>query len=324
MHGGHLLRNVTEAAFRPVWGSRAGFAGSPSVAKVVLAAWVVTRPLSNTRNLAMVLAALYFAGTAVSWLRVFLVLLALSCISSALYAYNAAADREQDRKIVNKARYASAAELLGPARIWRIVVSLLFLGGSVALLLGTPFFLLATALALVLFAYSSPAIRLKERPVLDVVFGGALTHPLRFAAAWAAFGIGPPPLLAMSGLLFAKAGGYLLYKAFDRDDLLRLGIQNSLTRLSLRQVVLLALGCTLLAGVSGVLMVANARWQIPRLGILPARALWLVVAVVPPLAVLCARALNVVHWRVHVLRRVGYVYWLVWIAIVAGAVWGRP
>ncbi len=324
MHGDHLLRGVMEAAVRPsVWSSRAGLAGSPSVARVLRASWIVTRPLTNTKNLAMVLLALYLAGTEISWSRVFSVLLVLSFISSAMLAYNAAADREQDKKIANKARYASAAELLGPARLGRIIVSLLFLGGSVALSLGPSFFLLATALAAVIFAYSSPAIRLKERPVLDVVFGGALTHPLRFAAAWAVFGAGPPPLLAISGLLFAKIGGYLLYKSFDRDDFVRLGVQNSLTRLSLRQIVLLALGCILLAVVSGVLMVANARWQIPRLGILPAGALWLVVAVVPPLVVLFARALALVHWRVHVLRRVGYVYWLVWIAIVAGVVWGR-
>lgn len=278
----------------------------------------VTRVSSNVKNAVAVLLAWYFAGQPAAVWPLFLTFVALSCVSSAFYAYNALTDRAQDAVTPNKRANAAAARLLGGRALGSLVAILAGVGILVALWVNTRVAALAGFLGLTMFAYSSPATRLKERVGTDVLTGALLTHPLRFAAAWAALRPELSPLLPLVALGLAKGGGYLLYKNLDRDTLQRLGVRSTVTALAHRQVVLLGLVLLGLAVIAVLGMAANHANRLPWLGALPPRALWLLLAGVPPVVVMILRHFGVRAWSTARLRRAGLVYQAL---CLAAAVW---
>lgn len=281
-----------------------------AVGEKIRAAWIVARVMSNTKNLALVVLALYLSGEHPTLHRIFLVLLSLSAVSSAMYVYNSLTDAALDARNANKRAYAAAINILGPTKSLWLITALLAVGVLTAAIIGSSFALLTIALACVMFLYSVPGLRVKERLGFDVIFGAALTYPLRFAAAWVAFSESFPPLLPLLILPCVKIGGYMLYKGFDRADLIAQGTRNTITFLTRRSLVIVATTCFFLAGLGTLLMIANERWHIAGFGTLSLGVLWIIPAVLPPFAVAVLRALNILSWPVSTLRRIGYLYWL--------------
>lgn len=278
--------------------------------------WILARPASNVKNVALVLLALYFAGTEASWTRIALTILSLSCAWSALYVFNALEDRKCDRENQAKAHFAHAVEAVGSTATRRLI----FILGACAFFLGAfiNFRFLAVLIftLLVGFMYSAAPFRFKDRPYLDVIFGGVFTYPLRFLGGWVAFSIAPPPMLPLVMLASAKGGGYLFYKEFDRAALTRQGVRNTTTIHAQWATIAAAFTLFFLAISSWFVMIANASFGIAGLGALPAETLLLVPFLIPPLVVSLLKLFGVKPWRQSLLRRLGLFYFFL-VAVAA-------
>lgn len=263
--------------------------------QVFHALWVVTRPLSHIKNIVLAGLAFVLAGADIVSFRFFLVVAALSFFWSAFYIYNALEDIETDRKNPSKKHYAEAITLLGSKG--PIAFGFFLAGGVfIALSLGSAMLVVLGAMGLTAFLYSSKRTRFKERRYLNVVFGGVLTYPLRFLAGWVVASASFPPLLPIFSLAAAKAGGYFLYKEFDREVLMAQGVRSA--AVALRRGTVPFFFLVSLLAVAGMLL--NVYTRFPYLGVLPLRILWLLPFAALPLAVVFAvlrRNARVISYR---------------------------
>lgn len=272
------------------------------------AAGTVMRPLSNVKNAALIALASIMTGTTdiVAMLLVF-ALLSLACSSA--YAFNALTDIEADRVSATKKTYSVAAAALGGTRLTAIISGLSLAAVLIALRLNWASAAAAALLWLNMMAYSHPKIRLKEKPMWDVLSGAALTYPLRFACAWYALSAEPLPLGTMLMLGTAKSAGFLLYKEQDRDTFLHRSIRNTVTALSAFQVRLtsVVLGLSSLA-----LFFAMCMYRGPyadMIGILPQKTPLLLVLALPPLAIASMQKKgNFMRYDARMLRAAGLTY----------------
>ena len=269
----------------------------------------VTRPLSNIKNLAIVVLAYYLASPDRGLAAMVVPTLALSLVCSAMYTFNSLLDVRLDRRNATKRVYADAVIRVGMDNAFWIACGLaasgLVLGSRVngrflASLLG----LLVTALL-----YSTPPFRFKERSVLDVVFGAALTFPLRFVGSWYAFSATVvPPLLPLLGLLLGKSGAYVLYKELDRDDLTAAGIRNTTTMNPKPWNAWIAVTLIALSIAAFLAMVATSDLGLSFLGSIPRRALILLPLSIPPLLFMFLQATKMTAFDNRLLRALGLLY----------------
>lgn len=280
----------------------------------------LTRPLSNIKNIALVLVAFYLFGGKKDFLLIILGIISLSFICSAVYAQNSFYDYKADKSNKNKQHYSKAVEFFGKKNTIIIISFLALVGLIVGFFINVYFLSALFFLFLTGFFYSSKNFRFKERNVLDILFGAVFTFFLRFLAAWFIFSGYPlgrlPPLFAISALVFAKTGGYLVYKEADRIFLEKLNIKNSITSLKKKTVISLSILCQIIAVLSFVFMCLNSKFfRLNFLGILPMKFLFLIPFVVPPLAVIYLSAIGKIKTKIKNLRILGFVYWALVIII---------
>ncbi|MBI2054151.1 MAG: UbiA family prenyltransferase [Candidatus Staskawiczbacteria bacterium] len=276
----------------------------------------LARPLSNIKNIALVLLAFYLSGTEAGkylWPAV-LGIVSLSFVSSAMYLQNSFYDKEIDKENKNKEYYAKAVEYFGQKTSTNIFFVLALAGFAAGLFINAYFFSALSLLFLSGFFYSMKGTRFKEKPLLDVLFGAVFTYFFRFAAAWFIFSESFPPFLAISGLVVAKAAGYLLYKEADRAYFKKANIKNSITSLSKRTVILLSVFFWVLAVFSFILMCLNSVFNIGFLGSLPVKFLPLIFFAAPPLAAIYLKVSGVIKTEIKYLRTLGFIYWILVIA----------
>lgn len=280
----------------------------------------LTRPLSNIKNIALVLLAFYLFGGKKDFLSIILGIISLSFISSAVYAQNSLYDYDVDKGNKNKQHYSKAVECLGKKNT-AVIITLLVLAGLVAgFFINVYFFIALLLLFITGFFYSSENFRFKERIILDILFGAILTFFLRFLSAWFIFSGYPlgrlPPLFAISALVFAKTGGYVLYKEADRAYLEKLNIKNSTTLLKKKTVILLSILCWAIAVFSFIFMCLNSEFfGFEILGILPSRFLLLIPFIIPPLIIIYLSVSGKIKTKIKNLRLLGFIYWILVIII---------
>ncbi|MDP2741532.1 MAG: UbiA family prenyltransferase [bacterium] len=281
----------------------------------------LTRPLSNIKNIALVLVALYLFGGKKDLLPIILGIISLSFICSAVYAQNSFYDYRADKSNKNKQHYSKAVEYFGKKNTTIIIVSLVSVGLVIGFFINVYFLTALFFLFSTGFFYSSKNFRFKEKIIWDILFGAVFTFFLRFLAAWFIFSGYPlgrlPPLFAISALVFAKTGGYLLYKEADRAFLEKLDIRNSITSLKKKTVIFLSILCQSIAILSFVFMCLNSKFfRLNFLGILPMKFLFLIPFAAPPLMVIYLSALGKIKTKIKNLRILGFAYWALVIIVV--------
>lgn len=280
----------------------------------------LTRPLSNIKNIALVLVAFYLFGEKKELLPIILGIISLSFVSSAVYAQNSFYDYNADKNNKNKQHYRKAVEYFGKKNTIIIIAFLVSVGFIIGFFINVYFLITLFFLFLTGFFYSSENFRFKERIILDILFGAVFTFFLRFLAAWFIFSGYPlgrlPPLFAISALVFAKTGGYLLYKEADRAFLEKLNIKNSVTSLKKKTVILLSALCQIVAIFSFIFMCLNSVFfKLNFLGILPIKFLFLIIFTVPPLMIIYLSALEKIKTKIKNLRILGFAYWALVIVV---------
>lgn len=262
----------------------------------------VLRISSGVKNVVIVVIAAYFAGAETHTAAIILVSFSLTCITSAMYAYNALTDVKIDAKNPNKQHRSRAARTLPESTVHALIFILITTGALLSVTLSILSALAHVLLATELFLYSSPLTRFKERPLLDVVFGAVLSFSFRYFGAWYALSTGAPPLWPLAALVLAKCGGFMLYKELDRKTLEGASVQNSITLLPPAATTTLAL-------ISVAAAVAVVQFAAPGLAsFLPLAA--------PPLAIILAQRFRVITVRQCFLRSAGLLYFLTIAAIL--------
>lgn len=276
----------------------------------------LTRPLSNVKNIALILIAFYFSKSEFNLRLFFWSLISLSLVCSAFYALNTISDFNSDKNNENKKHYLEAVRYFGQKRSFVIFITLLAAGLFVGYFINLYFFIFLLFLALTSFLYSFKYTRFKERFILDVLFGASLPFLFRFLAFWFVFSSSSPPLLVLSGLIFSKSAGYFLYKSLDCPYLLNKNIKNSVTILSKKTKIITSIILWGVAFASFALLCFNSYFKIGLLGILPPRFLLLAIFAIIPLAVIYLSFFNIIKVEVRKLRTLGYIYWLAVMIII--------
>ena len=277
---------------------------------------VLTRPLSHVKNVALVLLAYNLSsasnvGTAVAAVS------SLSFTWSALYVYNAVMDEAHDALNENKRHYASAVKTCGIRATAGLIGSLLSAGLLVGLSINWRFVGMLVLMCTVAYLYSSKTFDFKNRSIVDVLCGASLTFPLRFLASWSAFSTSPPPLVVLVGLAFVKSGGYMLYKGFDRDVMIKLGSHSTITGLSRMRGMAIAGACFFMAFASLAIFMDSK----PRL-LNPSFVYLLILTLsVPPAIVVAASAIGGARWPLRMLRFAGLVYECIIVCVIC--LWWR-
>lgn len=276
----------------------------------------VTRPLSNVKNIAIVLFAYFLSGTTLPVTSIVLPILALSLVCSAMYAINSLTDVDLDKRNNNKRIYASAVANIGKTNTLWLVIVLTIVGMILGHLINTRFLAALIGLVVTALCYSAPPFRFKERVFLDILFGATLTFSLRFLGSWVAVSAAAPPLLPLFGLILGKSGVHILYKELDHEDLAAAHIQNTITRNTKRTNIRIALTLITLSIVTFLGMTLTADYGVPWLGTVPQRALLVLPLSIPPMIVLLLQATGVTTFNNRVLRVMGLLYTLGVVALV--------
>jgi len=268
------------------------------------------RPLSNVKNLVIVFLAFYFSSQTLDFFKIITGLLAMSLISSSVYGYNSFCDFTIDELNKNKKHYRESVAYFGRKVTLGIVASLGVAGLILSLFINIYFLVSLIFLLLVGFLYSSQYTRFKDKFILDIIFGGFLTFLIRFFAAWFIFKISFPPLLPIVALIFAKGGGYLLYKNVDWSYLIKSRVKNSITCFSNRTKVSLSIFFWLISFFAILLLFLNGLYfKADFLGALEVRFLILLPFFIPPLIII--HFLSFYGIKTRYLRILGYIYWLI-------------
>ncbi len=276
----------------------------------------LTRPLSNVKNVALILIAFYFSKSRFD-LKIFLeALISLSLVCSAFYAFNTLSDIYLDKDNKNKKHYLEPITYFGKNKSFFIFLTLLIAGLLIGYFVNLYFFLFLFFLSLTNFLYSFKYTRFKERFILDILFGAFFTFLFRFLAFWFVFSKATPPLLVLSVLVFSKSAGYFLYKSLDYSYLSSKNIKNSITVSNKKAKVFISILLWALAFLSFVALCVNYYFKIALLGALPPRFLLLIIFAIIPLAVIYLAFFNIVKIEIRKLRTLGYIYWLAIMIII--------
>lgn len=276
----------------------------------------LTRPLSNVKNIALFFIAFYFSKSEFILQLFFWSLTSLSFVCSAFYVFNTLSDFNLDKSNKNKKHYLEAVQYFGQKKSFVIFFILLFAGLFIGYFINLYFFVFLLLVALTNFLYSFEYTRFKERFVIDILFGAFLTFLFRFLAFWYIFSNSFPPLLVLSGLVFSKSAGYLLYKSFDYPYLLDEKVKNSITFLNKKTKNIISILLWAFAIISYVALCLNYYFNIALLGVLPPRFLFLAIFAIIPLAIIYLSFFNLIKIEIRKLRILGYIYWLLVMIIV--------
>lgn len=278
--------------------------------------FAATRPLSNVKNIALLLFAFILSGADFDIVKIILGFIFASLVCSAFYVFNTISDYDSDKKNKNKEHYSKAIDYFGKRNSYIIFAVSLVFGLFGSIFINIYFFVALILLALTNFLYSSRYTRFKEKIALDVIFGAFLTFLFRFSAFWFIFSISIPPLFAVGFLVFVKVAGYFLYKSLDNRYLVAMNIKNTVTVLSKRGKIYFSVLFWLLAFLCFVFLCINSYWKIGILGILPMRFLTLIIFALIPLAVVYLSFFGIIKTDVKKLRLAGYVFFILVLLII--------
>ena len=276
----------------------------------------LTRIISNVKNIAIVLLAFYLSNAELDWPKLILGIVSMSFIFSSIYTYNNLEDSQVDEQNSYKRHYSKAVKYFGEKIIFIMITLFVILGLIMGIFIniyfaGTLFILLAVG-----FLYSSKHTRLKDKFILDVLFGATFTYFFRFLAAWFVFSVSMPPLLPILALVFAKNGGYLLYKQADKPFLLSLQVKNTITVMKKKTLIIFSIFSWIVVFLSFLLLCLNARYiHLKVLGYLPEKFLILIPFAIPPLIVVYFYSFGRLKNNMRHLRILGFIYWLLVIVI---------
>jgi len=262
----------------------------------------LTRPLSNVKNIALIVLAFYISGGNFNLLLIAMAFFSLSFVCSSFYAFNAYSDYDLDKNNKNKAHYSLAIDHLGKKGSLIVFFIFLVLGLGLGFFVNNYFLLFIFLLSLTNFLYSYNNTRFKEKFILDILFGATLTFLFRFLACWFIFSVYLPPLSAILGLVFAKSSGYILYKELDNKYFKERGIKNSITILNRRAKIFLTIFLWLLS--FWAYIVLTAHYLTPSFFLL-------IPIFIPPIVFIYLLSFKKIKISVRKARFLGFFYWLV-------------
>ena len=270
----------------------------------------LTRPLSNVKNIALIILAFYLSKAEFNFLEILSSFLSVSFVCSSFYIFNAIYDHNLDKNNENKKHYSWAVSYFGREKSFILFIILLISGLVIGFFINVYFLSFLVLLAITDFLYSSEYVRLKEKFILDILFGAFFTFLFRFCAFWYVFSHSFPPLLILLALVLGKSAGYLLYKELDHKYLLANGVKNSITILNKKTKIIVSGFLWFLALLSFVFLCINYYFKIGILGSLPPNFLLLVPFFFPPILIIYLLALGNIKTHTRVLRMWGFIYCL--------------
>jgi len=245
------------------------------------------------------LMAFYMYGVQPDPVVIFIGFLSVSALWYGLYAMNDITDRDADAKSnVRKMRPLPSGRLTLTEALLLMATSVI-IAFSIAVLLNNLLFLLCLA---VMFAnqllYTCPPVRLKARPVLDMI-SGALINPffrylsgLVLLVAIGVFFSHPLPVLPVIIVTGLQFGSYALSRLYFKKQYREVPLQNSIAVFSSRWIRGLSYAAIVAAlAATGLLFINGLTWQNPYLGFLPLQYL-VALAVVLVLGLLVKEAIS--------------------------------
>lgn len=272
--------------------------------------FLLIRPLSNIKNIAIIILALFISRQEFSIFIFMQIFLSLSFVSGFMYTFNSLNDINLDNKNINKKSYSQSIQYFGKIRTVKILILFLILGLFIGLTLNIWVFIFLLCFALTAYFYSSQRFRFKEKYILDVLFGAVFTFGFRFLAAWFALASFPIPLLALGALICAKSSGYILYKTLDRNALEQARIHNTITSHCPSFNFFLSF-LFLLLSMSFVIAMCLLQQSHPNwLGNLPFSYLFAIPFSLPPILIISLQIFRPTTFRNRTLRTIGFFYLL--------------
>ena len=285
------------------------------MAKFLKAIANLSRPLSNVKNIALILLAFYLSKTEFNLILILSGFFSLSLVCSAFYIYNSICDFESDKTNANKRHYFQAVDYLDKKSF---IIFLIFLtsGLTIGIFINIYFFLNLLMLSIVNFLYSWNYTRFKEKFILDILFGASLTFMFRFLAAWALFFQSLPPIMVLITIVLVKSAGYILYKDFDYQYLILKNIKNSTTVFSKKTKIFISASLLFLAFLFFIIMCLNSYLKINYIYTLPLKFLWFAIFMIPPIVVAYLSSFGKVKTKIRYLRIWGFLYWTIVMVII--------
>lgn len=189
-----------------------------------------------------------------------------------LYAINDITDIREDKKLHKFKPIIRGAITLKEAKIVSIIV--LFLAMIFSYLINLNFFIVVMLTVITEFLYTLKPFRFRDRPILDIFFGGCFSGVYRFLAGFFLFPSSSSlPWLIITFVAVVQIAVYFTYKQHAKDK----KVKNTTYYLSYKQATAIT---GVLMAVALVLVICAAIIPIccPRLlylGILPVYVLWL-------------------------------------------------
>lgn len=154
--------------------------------------------------------------------------LSVICLWSGLYALNDWTDHSKDKLHEVKRHRPIPSGRVHPHLGIAFSVLLIIISFAIGSLISQIFIFCLVAMLANQLLYTIPPIKLKERPVLDLISGSLVNPFFRFYAGWVLFVPAfNAPILYLAFVLGLQFGGYTLYRLSSKSHEARLGHKSS-------------------------------------------------------------------------------------------------
>lgn len=243
------------------------------------------RPLEWSKSLGNMIVAVVFAGFLYN-ISIDLFLfskgaIALFFLWSGLYALNDYTDRHDDAAHPFKKNRPIPSGKVSAKSALIFALLLIASAFAIALTINNLLVICLSCMLINHLLYTMKPFEFKKRPFVDLISGSLINPLFRFYSGWVLFvpTLSAPilPLIMISGLQF---GGYGLYRMMSAGFEENKGYKSTIVlfgpKIKIIFYVSIAIG-----GIAYLLACLNSIWDIPELGFLPMRYLWLVICSLP-------------------------------------------
>lgn len=166
-------------------------------------------------------------------------LIALILLWSAFYALNDLTDIKADRLHPVKNKRPLAAGKINPQHVLVLSGLLMLVSFFLAYSLSAGVVLVFGLMGLNQLMYTFPPVRLKDRPILDLLSGSVVGSVGRFSAGWFLFSssLALFPIVFVLGLALLQLGSFIIYKSAGAAIEKSRKVFNSLTLYSLNDLL---------------------------------------------------------------------------------------
>ncbi len=227
-----------------------------------------------------------------------------------LYALNDWTDIEKDKHHPVKKERPLPSGIVSPNQGLFIAVSFIILSLLVGWTINFLFFVCLIGMLLNQLLYTIPPIKLKEKPVLDLISGSLINPIFRFYAGWVLFNPNfNAPILFLLFILGIQFGGYTLYRLSGKQVEKKLNYKSSVILFGEKNLKLISYASIFIGCASFIFITLSSTFflSLVFLGSLPIIFLFYGIIVLIPLLVLMYPSL-VAPDKIDIKKMYGIVY----------------